>query len=70
MDNRDGIRDFLASRRAKITPEHAGLPVYGFDGSLSSTGTSIAVASMLPSTLSAPDCVAMPWWTDRHDRQS
>jgi transcriptional regulator with XRE-family HTH domain len=29
MDNKDGIRDFLASRRAKITPEQAGLPVYG-----------------------------------------
>ena len=29
MDNRSEIRDFLASRRAKITPEQAGLPVYG-----------------------------------------
>ncbi len=29
MDNKDGIREFLATRRAKITPEQAGLPVYG-----------------------------------------
>ena len=29
MDSKDGIREFLASRRAKITPEQAGLPVYG-----------------------------------------
>jgi transcriptional regulator with XRE-family HTH domain len=29
MDNRQEIRDFLASRRAKITPEQAGLPAYG-----------------------------------------
>ena len=29
MDSRDEIRDFLTSRRAKITPERAGLPVYG-----------------------------------------
>ena len=29
MDNRDATRDFLASRRAKITPEQSGLPVYG-----------------------------------------
>ena len=29
MDTRDEIRDFLASRRAKITPQQAGLPVYG-----------------------------------------
>ena len=29
MEDRDGIREFLASRRAKITPEQAGLPVYG-----------------------------------------
>ena len=29
MDNKDGIREFLASRRAKITPEQAGLPLYG-----------------------------------------
>ncbi len=29
MDNKDGIREFLASRRAKITPQQAGLPVYG-----------------------------------------
>jgi transcriptional regulator with XRE-family HTH domain len=26
---RDEVRDFLASRRARITPEQAGLPVYG-----------------------------------------
>jgi transcriptional regulator with XRE-family HTH domain len=29
MDNKDGIREFLASRRAKITPEQAGLARYG-----------------------------------------
>ena len=29
MDDKDGIREFLASRRAKITPAQAGLPVYG-----------------------------------------
>ena len=29
MDNRSEVRDFLASRRARITPERAGLPVYG-----------------------------------------
>lgn len=29
MDSRDDIRDFLTTRRAKITPERAGLPAYG-----------------------------------------
>jgi transcriptional regulator with XRE-family HTH domain len=29
VDNRTEIRDFLTSRRAKITPEQAGLPAYG-----------------------------------------
>ncbi len=29
MDNRVEIREFLASRRARITPEQAGLPAYG-----------------------------------------
>jgi transcriptional regulator with XRE-family HTH domain len=29
MDKKDGVREFLASRRAKVTPEQAGLPVYG-----------------------------------------
>lgn len=29
MDNRTEIRDFLASRRARITPDQAGLPDYG-----------------------------------------
>jgi transcriptional regulator with XRE-family HTH domain len=29
MDNRKEIRDFLASRRAKLTPEQAGLPNFG-----------------------------------------
>lgn len=29
MDNRDEVREFLASRRARITPEQAGLPHYG-----------------------------------------
>jgi transcriptional regulator with XRE-family HTH domain len=29
VDNRNDIRDFLASRRAKLSPEEAGLPTYG-----------------------------------------
>jgi transcriptional regulator with XRE-family HTH domain len=29
MDQRNEIRQFLASRRARITPEQAGLPAYG-----------------------------------------
>jgi transcriptional regulator with XRE-family HTH domain len=29
VDNRNEIRDFLISRRGKITPEQAGLPAYG-----------------------------------------
>ena len=29
MDSRGEIRDFLTSRRARITPEQAGLPAYG-----------------------------------------
>ena len=29
VDNRDEIRQFLASRRARITPDQAGLPAYG-----------------------------------------
>jgi hypothetical protein len=29
MDNRAEVRDFLMSRREKVTPEQAGLPVYG-----------------------------------------
>jgi transcriptional regulator with XRE-family HTH domain len=29
VDNRDEIRQFLTSRRARITPGQAGLPVYG-----------------------------------------
>jgi transcriptional regulator with XRE-family HTH domain len=29
VDNRNEIRDFLVSRRARITPEQAGLTTYG-----------------------------------------
>ncbi len=29
MDRREDVRDFLASRRARISPEQAGLPSYG-----------------------------------------
>src|SRR5689334_17163872 len=29
MDNRAEIRDFLTSRRAKVTPGRAGLPTFG-----------------------------------------
>ncbi|MET7419986.1 helix-turn-helix transcriptional regulator [Dactylosporangium sp. NPDC005555] len=29
MDNRDEVREFLATRRARLTPEQAGLPQYG-----------------------------------------
>ena len=28
VDNRNDIREFLASRRARITPEQAGLPTF------------------------------------------
>ena len=29
MDTKDEIREFLTSRRARITPQQAGLPVFG-----------------------------------------
>jgi hypothetical protein len=29
VDNRYEVRDFLVSRRPRITPEQAGLPAYG-----------------------------------------
>ena len=29
VDNRNEVRDFLMSRRAKLTPEQAGLPISG-----------------------------------------
>ena len=29
MDNRDELREFLVSRRSRITPEQVGLPHYG-----------------------------------------
>lgn len=29
MDNREEVRDFLRSRRSRITPQEAGLPAYG-----------------------------------------
>jgi transcriptional regulator with XRE-family HTH domain len=29
MDNRQDVREFLASRRARVTPERAGLPTWG-----------------------------------------
>ncbi len=29
VDNRSEIRQFLSTRRARITPDQAGLPVYG-----------------------------------------
>jgi transcriptional regulator with XRE-family HTH domain len=29
MSNQDSVKEFLASRRAKITPDKAGLPAYG-----------------------------------------
>jgi transcriptional regulator with XRE-family HTH domain len=29
VDNRSDVREFLSSRRARITPEEAGLPAFG-----------------------------------------
>jgi hypothetical protein len=29
VDNETEVREFLASRRAKLTPQDAGLPAYG-----------------------------------------
>ncbi|GIF25462.1 transcriptional regulator with XRE-family HTH domain [Actinoplanes tereljensis] len=45
MDNRDDIREFLASRRARITPEQAGLPDFG--GSRRVAGLRRAEVAML-----------------------
>ncbi len=45
MDNRDDIREFLTSRRAKITPEQAGLPDFG--GSRRVAGLRRAEVAML-----------------------
>jgi transcriptional regulator with XRE-family HTH domain len=45
VDNRDDIREFLASRRARITPEQAGLPDFG--GSRRVAGLRRAEVAML-----------------------
>jgi transcriptional regulator with XRE-family HTH domain len=45
MDTRDDVRAFLASRRARITPEQAGLPHFG--GSRRVTGLRRAEVAML-----------------------
>jgi transcriptional regulator with XRE-family HTH domain len=45
VDNRDDIREFLASRRARITPEQAGLPSFG--GTRRVTGLRRAEVAML-----------------------
>ncbi|WP_221328600.1 helix-turn-helix transcriptional regulator [Actinoplanes sp. L3-i22] len=45
MDNRDDIREFLASRRARITPADAGLPNFG--GSRRVAGLRRAEVAML-----------------------
>jgi hypothetical protein len=29
MDNRDDVRDFLTTRRERLTPEQAGVPFFG-----------------------------------------
>jgi hypothetical protein len=29
MDNLDEVRDFLTSRRGRLTPNQAGIPLYG-----------------------------------------
>ena len=29
MDNRDEVRDFLTTRRGRLTPEQAGVPLFG-----------------------------------------
>ncbi len=45
MDNRGEVREFLASRRARITPEQAGLPLFG--GSRRVTGLRRAEVALL-----------------------
>lgn len=47
MTNQDDVKEFLSTRRAKITPERAGLPVYG--GNL--RGVSDAVLGSVARTL-------------------
>ena len=45
MDNRVEVREFLTTRRARITPEQAGLPFYG--GNRRVTGLRREEAAML-----------------------
>ena len=39
MERNSDIREFLVSRRAKITPEQAGLPAYGTNRRVQGTTT-------------------------------
>ncbi|MFI5680215.1 helix-turn-helix transcriptional regulator [Streptomyces cellulosae] len=52
MDNRDEVREFLTSRRAKITPEQAGLPA----------GTRRRVTGLRRSEVAAPANVSVEYY--------
>ncbi len=46
MDTRNDIREFLTSRRAKITPDQAGLPAYVRNGRLDILASNAVGAAM------------------------
>ena len=64
VDNRNEIRQFLASRRARITPQQAGLPAFGGNRRVAGlrreevallAGVSVDYQLDQPETAQAPD---------------
>jgi transcriptional regulator with XRE-family HTH domain len=56
MDRRSEIRDFLTSRRARVTPEQAGLKMFPLDGGRRVSGLRREEVAMLAG-------VSVPYYT-------
>jgi hypothetical protein len=72
VDNRGEVRDFLASRRARITPDRAGLPVYGghrrVPGLRRDTGLTMLVYTAGPGTSTQDALTLLASWAATLDQ--
>jgi hypothetical protein len=60
VDSRNEIREFLATRRAKLTPQQAGIPLYG--------GLKLTIYTAEPGSASEDQIKLLASWAATHNQ--
>ncbi len=75
MDHRSEVREFLSTRRDRITPDRAGLPAYGGNRRVpglrpADPGLTLSTYTAEPATASADALAVLASWTAAETRES